>query len=313
MNKTVVFTIITPVFNREDCIGRCIESVVKQQYKEIEHWIVDDGSTDKTMQIVEDYVCRYPFIKYHKFEKNRGVNAARNYAIQNSFGDFIIFLDSDDYFANNALNTISEKISDYPDYPHYLFAQNDRMDYYGQNSLLKKETSELHFSDFLTEKVSGDFAHVMSGAIVRSFPFDENLRIYEYINFLRIFKAGEKQLFFKQVVVNRERGRFDSVTKESILNNKRALKNQYLALKETIYSFAEDYLKNHAQDILSVKIKKTYTLGAALGFYRENKQLEVFAKRLNIKILLIDRLICRLKLGFFLKICIFAYSNVKNK
>ena len=227
----ISFTIITPVFNREDCIGRCIDSVVVQNYPAVEYWIVNDGSTDKTDVIVESYVKRYPYIKYHKFTKNRGVNAARNYAIQNSTGDFIIFLDSDDFFTEDALNTIQQQILSHPDYLHYLFAQDDRMDYYNQNPLLKNEWVELSFPEFLSGKVSGDFAHIMSRTLIQPFPFDEKLRIYEALNFLRIFKAGKKQLFSKQIVVMRERNRFDSATKESLLNNKKAITNQYLALK----------------------------------------------------------------------------------
>jgi len=311
----ISFTIITPVFNREDCIGRCVESVVRQNYPAIEYWIVNDGSTDKTGIIVESYIKQYPYIKYHPFQKNKGVNAARNYAIQNSVGDFIIFLDSDDCFTENALDTIQKQILSHPDYLHYLFAQDDRMDYYNRNPLLNKpdsETVELNFSDFLSGKVSGDFAHVMSRTLIQPFPFDEKLRIYEFLNFLRIFKAGKKQLFSRQIVVTRERNRFDSVTKESLLNNKKAIKNQYLALKETLSLFAGDYLEIHAKDILHSQIKRVYILGAALEYYQENKRLESFAEKLGLKIPKTYRIINCLKLGYLLRNGIFSYSYAKN-
>ena len=311
----ISFTIITPVFNREDCIGRCIDSVFRQNHPAIEYWIVNDGSTDKTDVIIESYVKRYPYIKYHKFKKNNGVNAARNYAIQNSTGDFIIFLDSDDFFTENALNIIHRQILSHPEYLHYLFAQDDRIDYYNQNPLLNKpdsETVELNFMDFLTGKISGDFAHVMSRTLIQPFPFDEKLRIYEGLNFLRIFKAGKKQLFSKTIVVTRERNRFDSVTKESLLNNKKALENQYLALKETISLFAEDYLNFHAKDILNNQLKRVYILGTALGHYLENNRLETFAKKLRLKIPIIYRIMDRMKVGFLLRNGIFCYSLIKH-
>ncbi|GHT54252.1 hypothetical protein FACS189451_06110 [Bacteroidia bacterium] len=309
----IKFTVITPVFNREDCIGRCIESVVTQNDPAIEYWIVNDGSRDKTDVLVETYAKQYPMIKYHKFKKNKGVNAARNYAIQNSTGHFIIFLDSDDWFAENALNTVRKQILSHPGYQHYLFALDARMDYYGQNALLKNKTNELHFSDFLTKKVFGDFVHVMTRTLIQQFPFDEKLRIYEGLNFLRLFKAGKKQLFSKQLIVHLETGRSDSVTKESLLNNRKAMNNQYLALKETISLFAADYLDFHAKDILYSQIKRVYLLGTALGYYRENKQWESFAKKLGLEIPRIYRLIDRLKGGFLLRMGIFGYSLVKNK
>ena len=96
------YSIITPVYNRADCISRCIESVVRNEKRkdeyEIEHIIVDDGSSDDTVKIVSSYAKRYDWIKFIPFAHNRGTNAARNAAISVATGDFSIILDSDDYF-----------------------------------------------------------------------------------------------------------------------------------------------------------------------------------------------------------------------
>jgi len=310
--ESVTFTIITPVYNREDCIERCIESVVNQNYCDIEYWIVDDGSTDGTSQIIEKYLLKYSYIKYHKFHYNQGVNAARNYAIKNSSKEFIIFLDSDDYFVENALQIIRDALLSYPGYCHYLFAQDDRMVVYNQNPLLKGEKAELTFADFLTEKITGDFAHVMASDLIRSFPFDEEFRIYEQLNFYRIFKSAGKLLFIKKVVVNRNRGRFDSVTKETRLNNKKALYNQYCVLKEIITLFKNDYLKFHAEKKLSGMIKRIFILGLALEKYKEISAIETLAKTLNMKIPLLYRIVFQMKLGFILQKTLFLYSNIKN-
>jgi len=311
-NKNISFTIVTPAFNRSDCIGKCIESVINQKYEDVEHWIVDDGSTDSTYDIIKKYAVQYPTIRHYRFDKNRGVNAARNYAIKNSSKDFIIFLDSDDYFVDNALNTIQGIILAHPEYRHYLFAQNDRMDVYNQNSILKKEKAEIVFADFLTEKITGDFAHVMSSDLIRPFPFDEEFRIYENLNFYRIFKAGGKLLFIKKVAVNRNRGRSDSVTKETLLNNKIALNNQYCVLREMGSLFKNDYLEFHAGKILSNMIKRIFILGLALGKYKEIAATGKMAKELNVKIPLMFRIIYRMKLGFILQKILFLYSNIKN-
>jgi glycosyltransferase involved in cell wall biosynthesis len=313
MKENIRFTVVTPVYNREDCIGRCMESVVNQNYPFLEYWMVDDGSKDTTCSIIETYVQKYPFIRFHRFEKNRGVNAARNYAIQNSTGDFVIFLDSDDLFVENALDTVNQVMMAYPGYLHYLFAQNDRMDYYKSNPLLNKEIAEVHFADFLTARIFGDFAHVISRPLLQTFPFDEELRIYEYINFLKIFKEEQKQLYVGQIIAMRERNRFDSVTKTSRLNNSKALKNQHTALKDTFLLFADDYFEADAKDRLNKHIKRQYLLGMALGLYGENRNLEVYAKKHGMQIPLSYRLLSLLKLGFFLKTAIFAFSTIKNK
>lgn len=306
------FTIITPVFNRADCIQRCIKSVINQCYTNLEYWIVDDGSTDGTRGIVESYAKQYPFIRFHQFYKNQGVNAARNYAIQRSTKQYIIFLDSDDYFVENALETIDQTVSIHPIYQHYLFAQDDRMEYYNRNDLLKNQNQELSFFDFLAGKVSGDFLHVIATPLLQSFPFNESLRTYEILTFLQIFKAGKKQYFTKKVLVKRERGRSDSVSKEYHLKNEIALYNQYISLKEILSLFEEDYKQLQNQNILSNLIKRIFILGLALGKYQENELLKGKIKTLSIQIPVAIRLIDQFHLDFLLRKSIFVYSLIKN-
>jgi len=311
-NKKISFTVVTPVFNRSNCIGKCIESVISQNYENVEHWIVDDGSTDTTYDIVKEYAAQHPAIRHYRFDKNRGVNAARNYAIQNSSKDFIIFLDSDDYFVDNALNTIQDVILANPEYRHYLFAEDHRIDFFNQNSILKKEIAEVTFADFLTEKITGDFAHVMANDLIRLFPFDEEFRIYESLNFYRIFKTGGKMLFIKKVVAIIDRGRSDSVTKETQLNNKKALNNQYCVLRKMVSLFKKDYLEFHAESILSNMVKRIFILGLALGKYKEIAEIGTTAKELNVKIPFLFRIIYKMKLGFILQKILFLYSIIKN-
>ena len=310
--KNISFTIITPVFNRSDCIGKCIESVINQNYADIEHWIVDDGSTDKSYDIIKKYASQHTTIRHFRFDKNRGVNAARNHAIKNSSNDYIILLDSDDYFIENALNTINNILITHPDYRHFLFAQDDRMNYYNQNPILKNEQTEIKFSDFLTEKISGDFAHVIASDLIRQLPFDEEYRIYEGLNFLRIYKNAGKLLFIKKIVVNRDRGRKDSVTKETQLTNKNALNNQYCVLKETLSLFKTDYLEFKAKKTLSYMVKRIFILGLALSKYKEIAATLTLAKEVNTKIPLLFIIIYRMKLGFILQKILFLYSIIKN-
>lgn len=310
--ESVTFTIVTPVYNRKDCIGRCIESVVNQNYNDIEYWIVDDGSTDGTTQVIERYAQQYSYIKHHKFNRNRGVNAARNYGIQHSSNDFVIFLDSDDYLISEALRTIQQTILTYPEYRHYLFAQNDRITYYNQHPFLKEQKTEVSFADFLSGTVTGDFMHVMEASLVKCFPFNEYLRTYEELQFLSIFKAGKKQFFLNEILVNRERNRSDSVTKEYHLKNKESILKQYIFLKEKLSLFENDYKQLQNQNILSNLIKRIFILGLALGKYKENRLIKHKANNMNIQFPFIFRMIEQFRLGFLLRNTIFAYSFIKN-
>ena len=95
-------SVIIPVYNREDYIGEAIESVLNQTYKNFELIIVNDGSTDNTENIVKGYAEKDKRIKYF-YQENQGAYSARNKGIEESNGEFISFLDSDDKYFPYAL------------------------------------------------------------------------------------------------------------------------------------------------------------------------------------------------------------------
>ena len=89
-------SVIIPVYNQEKLLTRCIKSVPKRW--DIEIIIVDDGSTDKTTSIIADLVHEYPeYVGAIICKENKGVSAARNIGIEKANGEYILFLDSDDY------------------------------------------------------------------------------------------------------------------------------------------------------------------------------------------------------------------------
>ena len=92
------FTIITPCLNREKFIAEAIESVLAQRYHDIEHWIIDGGSTDKTLEIVRSY----PHLRVLS-EPDRGVYDAFNKGLDRATGDAVIFLNSDDLLTPGTL------------------------------------------------------------------------------------------------------------------------------------------------------------------------------------------------------------------
>ncbi|WP_155302134.1 glycosyltransferase [Desulfosarcina widdelii] len=95
-NKYLI-SVITPTYNRRNFIGSAINSVLNQSYKNIEHIIVDDGSNDKTSDLVRDIQKSDPRVKYY-YQENKGQSSARNFGLKLAMGDFICFLDSDDIF-----------------------------------------------------------------------------------------------------------------------------------------------------------------------------------------------------------------------
>lgn len=104
------FSIIVPVYNVEKYIGECVESVLNQSFDDWELILIDDGSSDNSSSLCDMYAENDERIKaFH--QKNAGASAARNNGLDNAGGDYIIFLDSDDYYNNlDALHKINDKI-----------------------------------------------------------------------------------------------------------------------------------------------------------------------------------------------------------
>ena len=93
-------SIIVPVYNIEKYIDECIQSVLNQTYTAWELILVDDGSTDNSGNICDEYAKTDTRIKV-LHQKNQGVSAARNIALDKAEGDYIMFLDADDYWCEN--------------------------------------------------------------------------------------------------------------------------------------------------------------------------------------------------------------------
>lgn len=308
----IKISIITPVYNRADCIGRCIESVISQNHPNLEMCIVNDGSSDDTDIIVSAYSAKYPAIHYHKFEKNRGVNAARNWGITHSTGHFILFLDSDDLLVEEALGRIVACIENHPEHKHFLFMQDDRVFQYKKFNIMKDRETVLSYPDFLLNKVYGDFAHVMQADLLKKFPFDESLRIYEGLNFLRIYKENYNQLFCAETVLKIDRGRADSVSNDYRLITVDAIRKKYETARDLIKTFEDDYLKYDKMGDTAVALaKEGYLLGLASSNY-DLLFIETFVQKWNVKIPFLYRLIRSLRLGIAVRYSIYSYSGIKS-
>jgi len=104
-NSNILISVITPAYNAERFIEAAIKSVQNQTYDLWEMIIVDDHSTDQTAKIIKQYVDRDPRIKVIQLTENRGAGYARNVAMKHANGRFLAFLDSDDLWLPEKLET----------------------------------------------------------------------------------------------------------------------------------------------------------------------------------------------------------------
>lgn len=101
-------SIIVPIYNVEKYLRRCLESLVSQNLSDMEIILVNDGSPDHSQRIIEEYEAAFPFVKGF-IKENGGLSDARNYGITKASGDYIAFVDSDDYVDGSMFKTMLEK------------------------------------------------------------------------------------------------------------------------------------------------------------------------------------------------------------
>ena len=105
MGKKYLVSIIIPVYNVKKYLRQCLESVVQQSFSNIEILLIDDGSTDGSESICEQYASKdRRIVLFHT--ENRGLAAVRNYGLDHATGDFIAFIDSDDWFELNTIEIL---------------------------------------------------------------------------------------------------------------------------------------------------------------------------------------------------------------
>ena len=115
-----MISVIIPVYNVQDTLERAVESVQNQTYQNIEVILVNDGSTDSSGQICDELAATDERIRViHK--PNGGLSSARNAGIEAAKGEFLSFLDSDDYFDANLYKEFSRDLKENPHLELYIF------------------------------------------------------------------------------------------------------------------------------------------------------------------------------------------------
>lgn len=191
-----MLSIIIPVYNTEQYLSACIDSVLAQTYADYELLLVDDGSTDRSGEVCDDYALKDERIRvFHK--ENGGVSSARNLGIDNANGDWICFLDADDTLVPDSLSTYTESLPDNIDLVTTKYQIKDEsgrviIDY------SKFDDREFELNDFLFELFTLKkheyqgyiWGKLLRGSVIR----DKNIRFRENIYF------NEDRLFIVEFV-----------------------------------------------------------------------------------------------------------------
>ena len=172
-----LLSVIVPVYNVEDQLPRCVESILKQTYTNFELLLINDGSKDSSGEICDFYAQKDSRVKvFHK--ENGGVSSARNIGIENSIGSYLLLIDSDDYIKPNLFEDLYE-ILKIQDFDLILFSFILKWKY--TNKIVYENLTSVSTltQDILMCKIHGS---IWNKLIKRSIFLDNNIRFNETIS-----------------------------------------------------------------------------------------------------------------------------------
>ena len=206
------YSIIVPVYNTGKYLDKCIISLINQDYKDYEIIIVNDGSTDNSLDIIDKYSSKYDNI--HNYNKeNGGLSSARNYGIEKSSGEYLLFVDSDDYLDNNALKIIDENIKD-----NDILVFNFYMD--NGKSINVKNTYFDNISDKCKKFVTAN-PSACNKVIKRSLFIDNNIKFIDGIYYEDLATIPSFILYTKNINYINDSLYYYCVRDDSIMNKKK--------------------------------------------------------------------------------------------
>ncbi|UII76124.1 glycosyltransferase [Flagellimonas sp. HMM57] len=261
-------SIIIPAYNLERYIYNCLKSVLDQDLdvKEYEVLIINDGSTDKTGEIVREIISHNKHLLLFE-RKNQGVSSARNLGIEKAKGKYILFVDGDDWLEKNTLGSIYEKMSSNNlEIGKFGYHKVDDQGIVLESSELENDEKSIRGIDFLLSKKTSDFfpwLYCVSAKLLKAsqIRFNTELSFCEDKEFMvRLFSKTERFQSFELHRYNYRLGRQDGAT--TVYSNKHV--EHLIKANILIYQFAEE---------LEPKTFKTYLQDASVwaiesSFYR---------------------------------------------
>ena len=250
-------SVIIPCFNGEKELGDTLNCLINTGYEDMEIIVVNDASTDRTPQIVEEFSEQYPIVRLINNEKNSGLSATRNNGIRHANGEYIQFMDHDDSIEKNIFKTVFNKISTDTD----ILVYGVHVDFAEEGYSLKETSPEgLYIAEHKLEGFQILFEHdlfnyawnkVYRKELIKDILFNDD-RFYQGEDFgfncEAFTTANTLQIISDPLYHYIKRNKDTMVTKyvkdygKIIDNKKEALKSMYNSVSETLPNSYYDYM-----------------------------------------------------------------------
>lgn len=299
--KEELISIIIPIFNAEHTIEKCLNSLRIQTYENIEIIMIDDGSTDRSFEICSKYLeydSRFKLIK----QKNKGVSSARNQGLKIAKGQYIAFVDPDDYVKNTYIMFLSNLIKRYDadiaiceyetihKYSHRL--ENNTISH---NKVFSREEAQLELLKFNGIFCGHVWDKLFKKKVIENIEFCTNIHCYEDLLFCweavensrKIVYGDSKQYFYIQnsaSILNRKYSSkyFSSfIALDSIFEKIRLEKNDKLkSIFELRYQNEIILQAGKCLNTLSIKEQREFVIGflTCMAKYDDLSKLDVKTK-----------------------------------
>lgn len=254
MKKTV--TVVVATYNREKTISRSLESILKQTHKEVDVVVVDDGSTDKTEELVRAIVDIR--VRYIKLPVNSGASVARNRGIQEASGDFILVWDSDDVLYPDALEKALSIFEKHPEY--VVVSAPARVTVDGEERKFPEfSEGEVLLEDILLKRLSSnEKIRVARTPVMKQVSYkSRNIDFLVNVELIERGKWFHVQEYFGEVYTDSREGSLTALRKKR--SAQRSVERApYLA----------DFLKRHGATLKKISPHRyaDYCFGAGIGF-----------------------------------------------
>ncbi len=244
--ENALISVIIPVYNVEEYLRECVENVIKQTYPKYEIILVDDGSTDSSGKICDEYSENERVTVIH--QKNSGLSAARNAGFDAANGEYVYFLDSDDYIAENTLETLlriaKKDNSDIVFFDAVSFADTD--DFSVRQNYIRKNKYETSSGTKMLEKLfeNGEYHSAVPLLFLKkSFLNDNSIRFINGILYEDMVYTYQAFCFAKTVSQCKDAFYHRRYRKSSIMTSKKNKKHFLSAL--TVYREVKTFAEKH--------------------------------------------------------------------
>lgn len=286
MNK---FSIIVPIYNTEKYLKDCLDSLINQTYKNLEIILIDDGSTDNGYMVYNEFIKRDTRMSIIK-KDNEGVSSARNIGIEHANGDYIMFVDSDDWLELDTIEKINHILEKHNECNLIIYniLHNQEQKFKNMNNkFFEKNEFENEISKLIkSEKINSPCNKVYKLNIIKkhNINFDRELTVGEDLLFNVNYIKCINNCYLLNLCLYNYRDNLNSIIHNYIENkyeqlmfvNNEMINMSYNINKQTVYACKYIRLKNiysSLKSMINSKLSKSEILKEIKKIKKENRKV----------------------------------------